>query len=72
VSGNGPKSPAGGVPQEVLFEFRRVGNSVRVVAVDPVTNTEITIVGAPGTDDATLKRLAARKLAYVIAKKRSS
>jgi hypothetical protein len=72
VSGNGPKSPGGGMPQEVLFEFRRVGNSVRVVAVDPVTNTEITIVGAPGTDDATLKRLAARKLAYVIAKKRSS
>jgi len=57
---------------EVLFEFRRVGNSVRVVAVDPVTNTEITMVGAPGCGEETLKRLAARKLAYVISKKQKA
>jgi hypothetical protein len=56
----------------VLFEFRRVGNSIRVVAVDPVTNTEITMVGAPGCGEETLKRLAARKLAYVISKKQKA
>jgi hypothetical protein len=57
---------------EVLFEFHRVGNIVRVVAVDPVTNTEITMIGAPGCGEEALKRLAVRKLAYVIAKKRSA
>jgi hypothetical protein len=68
VSGKGLKSSAGASLNEVLFEFRRVGNSVRVVAVDPVTNTEIAMVGAPGCGEETLKRLAARKLAYVISK----
>ncbi len=71
MSGNDPKSSPSPVLSEVLFEFHRVGNSVRVVANDPVTKTEITMVGAPSYGEETLKRLAARKLAYVIAKKRS-
>jgi hypothetical protein len=72
VSGKGPESSAGEFLSEVLFEFRRVGNSVRVMAVDPVSNTEITMVGAPGCGEETLKRLAARKLAYVISKKQKA
>ena len=71
MSGNDLKSSPGALSSEVLFEFYRIGNSVRVVAIDPVTNTEITMVGAAGCGEETLKRLAARKLAYVIAKKRS-
>ena len=54
---------------EVLFEFRRIGKLTRVVAIDPITGTEITMVGAPGYSLRMLKRLGARKLAYVIAKK---
>ncbi len=54
--------------REVLFEFHRVGKTVRVVAVDPITNTEITMVGAVDYGEEMLKRLAVRKLAYVIAK----
>ena len=72
MSGKGLRSSAGASLSEVLFEFRRVGNSIRVVAVDPVTNTEITMVGAPGCGEETLKRLAARKLAYVISKKQKA
>ncbi len=72
MRGKGLESPAGVSLSEVLFEFRRVGNSVRVVAIDPVTNTEITMIGAPGCGEETLKRHAARKLAYVIAKKQSA
>lgn len=53
---------------EVLFEFRKVGNVLRIAAIDPVTRTEVVMVGAPGYSEATLKRLAARKLAYVLAK----
>ena len=55
---------------EVLFEFRRFGNVVRVAALDPLTNTEISMVGHAGYGEEMLKRVAARKLAYVIAKNR--
>lgn len=55
---------------EVLFEFTRVGNVIRVCALDPITNVEVTMVGAPGYGEELLQRLAKRKLAYVIAKKR--
>jgi hypothetical protein len=55
--------------KEVLFEFHRVGQTTRVVAIDPITMTEITMVGAKGYSELALKRLAIRKLTYVIAKK---
>ncbi len=54
---------------EVLYEFRRIGGMIRVCAIDPVTNTEITMIGTSGHSEHDLKRLARRKLAYVIEKK---
>ena len=54
---------------EVLFEFQRVGKALRVVAIDPVTNTEVIMVGDPKCSREALKRLAARKLIYVLAKR---
>ncbi|OHC74097.1 MAG: hypothetical protein A3G18_05990 [Rhodospirillales bacterium RIFCSPLOWO2_12_FULL_58_28] len=54
---------------EVLFEFQRIGNAVRVCAIDPISGTEIVMVGAPGCGEKILKKLAIRKLAYVIAKR---
>ncbi len=54
---------------EVLFEFQRVGKALRVVAIDPVTNPEVLRVGDPACGRETLKRLAARKLIYVLAKR---
>ncbi len=56
---------------EVLFEFRRVGKSVCVVAIDPITSTEVSMVASPKADIEDVKRVAARKLAYVIAKKQA-
>jgi hypothetical protein len=53
---------------EVLFEFRQVGSYLKVSAIDPVTNTEISIVATPGMDRSALKRMALRKLAFVIDK----
>ena len=41
---------------------------MRVTAVDPDTNTEITMVGDPKASQSTLENLAMRKLRYVIAK----
>lgn len=54
---------------EVLFEFQRVGRVTRVTAIDPASNTEITMIGVPGHSQLMVERLATRKLAYVIGKK---
>ena len=56
--------------REVLFELHRVGNSVRVNAIDPATNVEVTIIGDLRAGEEALKRTAMRKLAYVLAKRR--
>jgi len=57
--------------REVLFEFHQVGKAVRVIAIDPRTGIEITMVGASNYSQEMLKRLAIRKLRYVIAKRMS-
>ncbi len=57
---------------EVLFEFhvgKKKSDPIRVVAIDPITGTEVSMVGAPGYSSEALKKLATRKLAYVIDKK---
>jgi hypothetical protein len=56
--------------REVIFEFIRIGGSVKVTAVDAATGIEVSIVGAVAASATTLKRLARRKLDYVIAKRR--
>ena len=56
--------------REVLFEFIRIGNVRRVNALDPVTGTEVSMIWARGYGRELVKRMAARKLAYVIRKKR--
>ena len=55
--------------REVLLEFHRLGDYVRVSAIDPVSNTEITLVGSRRASERELTRLAVRKLDYVLAKK---
>lgn len=52
-----------------LVEFIRVGNAVKVSAVDPRTNTEVSIVGSPLMSQDHLTRNAIRKLEYVLKKK---
>lgn len=56
---------------EVLLEFIVQGNYVKVTAVDPVTLTEVSIVGDRRASKATLERIAIQKLEYVIAKRMS-
>lgn len=55
---------------EVLFEFVRLGNAVKVTAFHVPTLTEISIVGARGASEAHLKMLALMRLQYVLAKQR--
>lgn len=56
---------------EVLFEYFNVGNAVRVCAIDPITNTEVVVVGSAYMSPYTLKMNAMRKLKYVLAKKQA-
>jgi hypothetical protein len=51
-----------------IIEFHRIGNAVKVSAMDPVTLTEVSIVGAPSVGDTELTRLVIRKLEYMLAK----
>ena len=53
-------------PREVILEFHQVGSYVKVSAVDPVTLTEVSIVGNPAAGEAALRRAAIRKLEYVM------
>jgi hypothetical protein len=55
---------------EVLFEFHRIGNVIKVSAIDPVSNTEVSLVGAAGASQQALKMAALRKLQYVLEKNR--
>jgi hypothetical protein len=55
--------------REVIYEFIRIGPSVKVTAVDVATGIEASIVGDPAAGTATLERLARRKLDYVLAKR---
>ncbi len=56
---------------EVLIEFRPQGKYVRVAAIDPVSGTEVTMVGDAHQSEEALKRIAARKLLYVMEKQRA-
>jgi hypothetical protein len=51
---------------EVLFEFRRVGTSVRVSAIHAARGTEVVMVGAASAGLHGLRSAALRKLAFVL------
>ena len=55
---------------EVIIEFQQIGNAVKVTAVDPESQIEVSIVGPPGAGEEMLKRTAIRKLEYVLDKRR--
>jgi len=48
--------------REVFFEFIAIGTTVKVVAIDAATGTEVTVVGPAGAAQADLERLALGKL----------
>lgn len=47
---------------DVAFEFIRMGNYVKVSAIDMVTGREVSIVGDPKASQDELKRVALAKL----------
>ena len=57
---------------DVLLEFYRLGNAVKVSAVDPVTMTEVSIQGSATADERALRQAAIRKLLYRLRKDKSA
>ncbi|MGB0749906.1 MAG: DUF6898 family protein [Magnetospiraceae bacterium] len=57
--------------REVIFEIMQIGNMLRVAAVDPITGTEVTVAGPLSAGEGHLKRVAQRKLEYVLTRQLS-
>jgi hypothetical protein len=51
-----------------LIEFHQVGGSIKVTALDPVSLTEVSIVGSPHVSKQQLSELAVRKLLFMLNK----
>ena len=49
-------------PRDVYFEFTTIGASVKVVAIDAATGTEVSVVGPASAAQAHLEQLALQKL----------
>ena len=56
-------------PREVYFEFVAIGGSVKVVAIDAATGTEVTVIGPANAAQSDLQRLALGKLKLKLAKR---
>jgi hypothetical protein len=55
--------------REVIYEFFRLGNSVKVSAVDTQSMVEVSVVGPATATEASLRHAALRKLEFVLARK---
>lgn len=62
MSTNVPGTPYDPELPEVLFEIIAIGNAVKCSAIDPVSNTEVSVVGPVTASPYTLKMNALRKL----------
>jgi hypothetical protein len=49
-------------PREVFFEFIAIGSTVKVVAIDAATGTEVSVIGPVSAAQADLEQLAVGKL----------
>ena len=55
--------------REVIFEFRRLGGSVKVSAIDVATQVEIAVVMPAGAPEAAVRAQALRRLGFVLDRK---
>jgi hypothetical protein len=56
--------------QEIIFTFLKVGNAMKVTAVDTQTGIEITMQTPPSLPIQAAKAVATQKLNYVISKRK--
>ncbi len=53
----------------VFIEFQRIGNQLKVTAIDPVTAREVSVIAPVSLSKEEASQLALRKLRYVLEKK---
>jgi hypothetical protein len=58
MAGNDPKAG----PGDVFFELTRLGSTVKIVAIDGTTGTEVSVMGPASAAQSDLQRLALAKL----------
>ena len=58
--------------REFILEFQRLGNAVKVTAIDPETLVEVSLQGPAQASEAELRRAAIDKLTYVLRKQAES
>ena len=58
-----------GARREIILEFQRLGNAVKVTATDSESLIEVSLVGPAHWSEAALKRVALGKLNYVLKKR---
>ena len=51
---------------DVILEFHRIGNAVKVTAVDTQSLVEVSIMGPANSSEVSLRAAALRKLDYVL------
>ncbi len=54
--------------REILFEFRPIGNQVRVAAIDPETGVEVIVIAPRNAAQSDMQRIATAKLLRQLAK----
>ena len=57
--------------REVFFEFIAIGSTVKVVAIDAATGTEVTVMGPASAAQSDLERLALAKLKARLAREQA-
>jgi hypothetical protein len=53
---------------EAILEFKQIGSTVRVTAVDPVTGIEAVILGPVTAGQPALRETALKKLSFLLGK----
>lgn len=57
---------------DILFEIRKIGNTIKVTAIDPNSGIEASIAAPSNITLFSLKEQAKRKLIYLLKKKEES
>jgi hypothetical protein len=61
----GPDDRQSGPPQQrVLFEFQKLGQQVRVSAIDEATGSEVIVICPPQLGQSQMQRMALQKLRH--------
>jgi len=61
----------GATSREILFEFRPMGQQVRVAAIDAETGTEVIVIAPISASQLNMQRVATAKLERKLAKNAS-